>query len=98
MRSPACRGLSVTFAVELTLLPSAVVVENLTVCRVPVRAVAPVPKPVQLAAIKAEPALDGIALVRQSRLSVMPVSPEHWATLCRMGGWPDGRGKEDAAA
>ena len=27
------------------------------------------------------------ALVRMSRLSVMPVSPEHWKLLCRMGGW-----------
>ncbi|MBX6747226.1 MAG: EVE domain-containing protein, partial [Acetobacteraceae bacterium] len=29
-----------------------------------------------------------LALVRQSRLSVMPVSEAHWAMLCRMGGWP----------
>ena len=66
---------------------------------VDVRAVGPMPKPVTLAAIKTEPALEGIALVRQSRLSVMPVSPEHWAALCRMGGWrEDGRGREDAAA
>lgn len=54
---------------------------------VDMRAVGPMPRPVGLAAIKAEPALDGIALVRQSRLSVMPVSPEHWAVICRMGGW-----------
>ncbi|KAA2213945.1 EVE domain-containing protein [Teichococcus oryzae] len=51
------------------------------------RAVGPMPNPVTLAAIKAEPRLDGIALVRQSRLSVMPISPEHWAVLCAMGGW-----------
>lgn len=56
---------------------------------VDMRAVGPMPRPVTLAAIKAEPALDGIALVRQSRLSVMPVSSEHWAALCRMGGWPE---------
>lgn len=54
---------------------------------VDVRAVGRVPRPVGLAAIKAEPRLEGIALVRQSRLSVMPVSPEHWAVLCGMGGW-----------
>jgi predicted RNA-binding protein with PUA-like domain len=54
---------------------------------VDMRAVGPMPRPVGLAAIKAEPALEGIALVRQSRLSVMPVSPEHWAVICRMGGW-----------
>jgi predicted RNA-binding protein with PUA-like domain len=53
---------------------------------VDVKAVRPVPKPVTLAAIKADPALAELALVRQSRLSVMPVSDEHWAMLCRMGG------------
>jgi predicted RNA-binding protein with PUA-like domain len=53
---------------------------------VDVKAVRPVPKPVTLAAIKADPALADLALVRQSRLSVMPVSDEHWAMLCRMGG------------
>jgi predicted RNA-binding protein with PUA-like domain len=50
-------------------------------------AVGPVPKPVTLAAIKAEPTLAGIALVRMSRLSVMPISAEHWKVLARMGGW-----------
>lgn len=54
---------------------------------VDMKAVGPMPKPVGLAAIKAEPSLAGIALIRQSRLSVMPVSAEHWAILCRMGGW-----------
>jgi predicted RNA-binding protein with PUA-like domain len=54
------------------------------------------PRPVTLAAIRAEPALEGIALVRQSRLSVMPVSPEHWAALCRMGGWRGGEGEAAA--
>lgn len=51
------------------------------------RAVGPMPRPVSLAAIKAEPALAEIGLIRQSRLSVMPIAPEHWALLCRMGGW-----------
>jgi predicted RNA-binding protein with PUA-like domain len=54
---------------------------------VDMRALASMPKPVSLAAIKEEPGLDGIALVRQSRLSVMPISDEHWALLCRMGEW-----------
>jgi predicted RNA-binding protein with PUA-like domain len=53
---------------------------------VDMKAVAPVPKPVSLAAIKAEPSLAEFALVRMSRLSVMPVSTEHWKKLCRMGG------------
>jgi predicted RNA-binding protein with PUA-like domain len=54
---------------------------------VDMRAVAPMPKPVTLAAIKAEPALGELALVRQSRLSVLPVSPAHWDLICRIGGW-----------
>ena len=58
---------------------------------VDVRAVGPMPRPVPLAAIRAEPALADLALVRQSRLSVMPVSEGHWAILCRMGGWQEGR-------
>ena len=51
---------------------------------VTVKAVRPVEKPVTLAEIKANPALEGIALVRQSRLSVLPLSPEHWNELLRM--------------
>jgi predicted RNA-binding protein with PUA-like domain len=54
---------------------------------VDMRAVGPLPHPVGLAAIKADPAFADLALVRQSRLSVLPVSDAHWAALCRMGGW-----------
>ena len=54
---------------------------------VDMRAVGPMPKPVTLAAIKADPAFADLALVRQSRLSVLPVGAEHWKRLCRMGGW-----------
>lgn len=54
---------------------------------VDMRAVSPVPKPVTLATIKATPDLAEIGLIRQSRLSVMPISPEHWKLLCKMGGW-----------
>ena len=54
---------------------------------VDMRAVGPMPQPVGLAAIKAEPALAEVALIRQSRLSVMPIAPEHWAVIARMGGW-----------
>ena len=42
--------------------------------------------PVPLTAIKAEPCLADLALIRQSRLSVMPVRPEEWRRLCEMGG------------
>jgi predicted RNA-binding protein with PUA-like domain len=68
---------------------------------VDMRTVGPMPRPVTLASIKATPDLADLALVRQSRLSVMPVGDAHWAMLCRMGGWPDPapeiEGGEDAA-
>jgi predicted RNA-binding protein with PUA-like domain len=54
---------------------------------VDMKAVRPLPKPVTLAAIKADPSLADLLLVRQSRLSVMPISKQHWDKLCRMGGW-----------
>jgi len=54
---------------------------------VDMRAVGPMPVPVGLAAIKADPALAGLALIRQSRLSVSEVSAAHWTHLCRLGGW-----------
>jgi len=54
---------------------------------VDMRAVAPMPRPVSLAAMKADAALAGIELVRQSRLSVVPISPPHWAHICKLGGW-----------
>lgn len=44
------------------------------------------PKPVNLAAIKADPAFANLALVRQSRLSVMPVSEAEFARLLKLGG------------
>ena len=42
--------------------------------------------PVSLAAIKATPALGQLGLVRQSRLSVSPVTPQEWRTLAKMAG------------
>lgn len=49
----------------------------------PVRAL---PKPVPLAAIKAEPALAEIALVRQPRLSVMPLKKGEFKRILELGG------------
>src|SRR5256885_2521672 len=43
--------------------------------------VKPLPRPVTLAEIKAKPALKNIALVRQSRLSVMPLTPKDFETI-----------------
>ena len=54
---------------------------------VDVKTVGPMPKPVTLAEIKADPQFSDMLLVRQSRLSVMPVEKEHWDRICRMGGW-----------
>lgn len=53
---------------------------------VDVKAVKPLKTPVTLAAIKQHPVLREMALVRQSRLSVMPVADDHWALICKLGG------------
>jgi predicted RNA-binding protein with PUA-like domain len=53
---------------------------------VDVQAVKPMPKPVTLAEIKAEPKLKDMKLVRQSRLSVSPVDDAAWKLICQMGG------------
>ena len=53
---------------------------------VDVKALRPFERPVTLAQIKADPRFADIALVRQSRLSVMPISARHWKALCAMGG------------
>jgi predicted RNA-binding protein with PUA-like domain len=42
--------------------------------------------PVTLAAIKDEPKLAALEMLRQSRLSVTPVRDEEWAVLLKMGG------------
>jgi predicted RNA-binding protein with PUA-like domain len=55
---------------------------------VDVKPLRPVPTPVTLAAIKADPRLADFALVRQSRLSVVPVRDAEWAMLCAMAGIP----------
>lgn len=44
------------------------------------------PKPVTLAQIKTEPQLQNLALVRQGRLSVMPVDESSWDIIKKMGG------------
>lgn len=54
---------------------------------VDVEAAAPMPKPVTLQAIKAEPRLSEMALLKQSRLSVQPVTTAEWKLLCSMGGY-----------
>jgi predicted RNA-binding protein with PUA-like domain len=46
----------------------------------------PIPKPVTMAAIKADKTLADMALVKYSRLSVQPVTAEEWKLVCKMGG------------
>src|SRR5687767_6044000 len=52
--------------------------------KVPVKPVRPLPKPVTLAQIKAEPRLAKMELIRQSRLSVAPVREEEWKRILEM--------------
>lgn len=52
---------------------------------VDVKALMPMNKPVTLADIKDEPKLQNLALIRQSRLSVMPIDDAAWARICQMG-------------
>jgi predicted RNA-binding protein with PUA-like domain len=53
---------------------------------VDLKAVGALAEPVTLARIKAEPALRGISLVRQSRLSVMPLPPAAFERIVKLGG------------
>ena len=50
------------------------------------KAVELMPRPVTLAAVKAEPKLKDMALAKYARLSVQPVTAEEWKIVCRMGG------------
>jgi len=50
--------------------------------------VRPVAKPVTLAEMKANPELAGMSLLRQSRLSVCPVTDREWTVVCQMAGIP----------
>ena len=52
---------------------------------VDVKALRPFKKPITLADVKGEPRLENLALVRQSRLSVMPISDDEWQLICAMG-------------
>ncbi|WP_259781156.1 EVE domain-containing protein [Aestuariispira ectoiniformans] len=52
---------------------------------VDVKAVRPFNQPVSLDDIKAEPRLADLALLKQSRLSVMPIDDVSWKLICQMG-------------
>lgn len=53
---------------------------------VDIKALYPVKTPVSLTDIKAEPKLADLALVKQSRLSVVPVGKDEWKLICKMAG------------
>ncbi len=53
---------------------------------VDIRAIRTMEKPVTLDQIKAEPELAEMVLVKNSRLSVQPVSATEWACVCAMAG------------
>ena len=53
---------------------------------VDVAPVKPLPNPVTLQAMKAEPALRGMAMLKQSRLSVSPVTVGEWVKICKLSG------------
>jgi predicted RNA-binding protein with PUA-like domain len=55
---------------------------------VKVRALSALPNAVSLKRIKSEPALADCPLVRQSRLSVMPLTQHHWDAIARMAQTP----------
>lgn len=53
---------------------------------VDVAALAPMKQNITLAAIKAEPRLAEMALLKQSRLSVQPVTAAEWKLISKIGG------------
>ena len=53
---------------------------------VDIKAIAPMPEPVTLDQIKAEEKLADMVLVKNSRLSVQPVTDAEWKIVCKLGG------------
>ncbi len=53
---------------------------------VEIKAVSPLKTPVTLEAVKKDPKLANMALLKLSRLSVQPVTDEEWDIVCKMGG------------
>ena len=53
---------------------------------VDIRAVRSMPKPVTLEMCKADPRLKDMVLVKNTRLSVQPVSETEWGIVCALGG------------
>ena len=56
-------------------------------------AVKPLPSPVTLKEIKEKPSLAEISLIKQSRLSVMPITPKEYERIVAMGGESEVKGE-----
>ncbi|MDP4796934.1 MAG: EVE domain-containing protein [Rhodospirillales bacterium] len=50
------------------------------------KAIEPLKTPVSLAEIKADPRFSELGLLKQSRLSVVPIDAASWKIICHMGG------------
>jgi predicted RNA-binding protein with PUA-like domain len=64
---------------------------------VDVRAEGPLPAPVSLEALKLAPAFEGSPLLRQGRLSVVPLTPAAWKSLARLAAASPGAAGEAAS-
>ena len=53
---------------------------------VDIKAISPLTDPVTLDQIKAEETLSDMVLVKNSRLSVQPVTSDEWCHICKLGG------------
>jgi len=53
---------------------------------VDIRAVQSLPRPVTLAMCRQDPRLADMVLVKNSRLSVQPVTAQEWRVICELGG------------
>jgi predicted RNA-binding protein with PUA-like domain len=67
-----------------TAYPDPTATEEGLACCVDLRAIEALPAPVPLEALKQEPAFEGSVLLRQGRLSVVPLSPAEWRDLAAL--------------
>ena len=80
-------GLEVVGIAEVSALshPDSTIDDERWDC-VDIRALSDIAKPVTLVDIKANAKLSEMALVKNTRLSVQPVTKKEWIEVCRMGG------------
>lgn len=80
------QGLEIVGIVEVSALahPDSTTDDPRWEC-VDIRAVKRLARPVTLESIKADSALTEMVLVKNSRLSVQPVTPAEWARICELG-------------